>query len=493
MSLVVAVVGLSLASLAAPEPPQVDPERPRAAPVPPPIRPTPLAPPPAVEQWTSPGGTTVAALAVPELRRVAVSVRWTAGRAQLCPSRPAACEALLALLPRGPSGWEGGDWEHALDVRGVWLHGWVGVDESGLDMSVPAEHLPAALALFEEALLSPALPRWDVRATRREWRAELRREWPRNAELLRDQAYRSAWLAELSPGVAGGVGAVSELRGLRTGALLRVHGALLASPAVLAVGGGIELETHRAALNSLAEVLQPTAPGPRSPRPVVPGTRIVAVDVPAAEGIDAASAPTWVCAARRGVPTSPDETLLATVLWAGSTGRVDRELREERGWSYGTESGVEAIAGHHRHWMQLVVPREHAGQTIHHVEQQLAALAHEGPTAAEAALAANALRRAANRTRATPESAVEHAISTVLRPESTAALHRARAAALTAPAAAIQRAARTWTTPPAHGLWIVVGPRASLAPALDAAELPVEWWHWQRGRLRPQPAAPQTP
>lgn len=462
-------------------------------PVPPPIRPTALQAPPTVESWTSPSGTTVAALPVPELRRVAVSVRWTAGRAQLCPTRPAACEALLALLPRGPSGWQGGDWEHALDVRGISLHGWVGVDQSGLEMSVPAAHLADALALFEEALLSPALPRWDVRATRRDWRAELRREWPRDAELLRDQAYRSAWLADLPSGVAGGVGAVGELRGLRSGPLERAHAALLASPAVLAVGGGIELEAHRAALDSLAAVLQPAEPGPRSPRPVLEGARVVAVDVPAAQGGDPLSAPTWVCGARLGLPGSPAEELLGTVLWAGSTGRVDRELREERGWSYGTESGVEAIAGHHRHWMQLVVPREHVGQTIHHVEQELASLAREGPTPAEAALAAAALRRAANRTRATPESAVEHAISTVLHPATTAASHRARAEASADPAAAIQEAARRWTAPGAHGLWIVVGPRATLAPSLDSAGLPVEWWHWHRGRLQPQDTAPPTP
>ncbi len=453
-----------------------------ASPVPP-VQPAVLVAPPPVQVGPDPEAPVAWVQPVPELRRVVVGLHWDQGRRQLCPRRPVRCAALERLLPRATADRDGAALAEQLDLLGAEVSLWIGPDTAELLLDVPADGLDEGLALLAALRDRPALARWDLRAHRRAGRAALGPTMAEDPAQLRDHVYAQHWAPAEAPAVARR----AAWWGPSRGALRRLQRRLAARPAALVAGGATSLPALVSAAEA-AGLLADTPPSrPPPPRPAAarrgpPGPRVVAVDVPDT------GAPVWICvgvgAAAVDGGTAP--ALLESVLWAPSTGRVDAELRERRGWTYGTEAGHHLEGDQLRHWMQLQVPAAAAAPAVGAVSAALAALAAGGPRPEEAAAAAAALRASANRQRGTAAGAHQQAWEQWRLHRSSADDHAARAQVLAAPAASIQAAAARWHQPDSPVLWIVVGPRAALEAPLATLPLPVSWWHWRRGGLRPQ-------
>jgi predicted Zn-dependent peptidase len=109
-------------------------------------------------------GSRLLFLQVPDVRRVEVQFSWDAGLAELCPDRNLApCKALAELQMRGTTDQDATAVEVALDLLDARAHPWMEAHRSGVNLSIPREHLWTGLSLLHDLLSEPALPEIELR------------------------------------------------------------------------------------------------------------------------------------------------------------------------------------------------------------------------------------------------------------------------------------------------------------------------------------------
>lgn len=439
-------------------------------------RPPPVAPPslmtlPEPERHPLAPGVEAWLVRVPGVRHVEVQLQVRAGQAQR-PGSPAQWQAMgatanLATSTRDQAELAEFEALHALDVYvdASDTSGCVGFD-------APREEARAGWELLTDVLHASQPGARDIQRYAVDVRRWLTVEAPASAAAVADSALRYAWFpadhpAGLRPDLAS-YGSVTA-RAVRDG----YRDWLASAPLRLLIVGDVAwADVEADALRAVQGLGREGAAAQPIPYAAPAKTRVIAVDMPGQEQV--------ALRLRMAAPaaSSPDRVAYGVTNWAlggHSLSRLNTNLREDKGYTYGAGSdyAVDAASGYTT--VGVDVPGDHAVDAIREIEHEITRLVDRGVTEAELSMAYQTLGAAWNGTLQTAATATDRYI-TVAADDDPIDAQRARYAALaTLSPEATAAAARAWLAADQPRVWVVVGDRHTLEPQLDALGWTTDW------------------
>jgi zinc protease len=199
---------------------------------------------------------------------------------------------------------------------------------------------------------------------------------------------------------------------------------------------------------------------------------LIAVDLP---GKKQASIRVRVAGPTRDDPQHPPMVVGNFVLGGHFLSRLNSNLREEKGWTYGSRSGYSSGSTWGQLTVSVSVQAQNVAATVGEIERELASLTSRPLTDAELESARRSMLADWNRT---PETATRMARAYLraleLRTDA-AGLQAREKRNSEVTSAEVAEAVGRWAAPTAPRLWVVVGSRELLDAQLQQLGLPVEW------------------
>jgi predicted Zn-dependent peptidase len=284
-----------------------------------------------------PGGEVVAAHLAGQ-RMAYAGVLLEAGVVREPAGREGVGKITADLLREGTVGKSGDEFALALESLGASWSGSVDADVLRVGVQAPVDRLPAALALLAEALRTPALRQEDFERVQSDRVAKLTTAWAMPGTRANEALQRGLYLPESryskqDTGTVASVGALTldDVRDFHA-AHLSLGGTLLLAGDLSGVDAG-----------ALGEVLLGAAAPAVTPPPAT-GARdlvdreIVVVDRPGAVQSVVAVAHH---APRRDTPDYTAIEAMATILGGTFNSRLNHQLREVKGYTYGARGGFD--------------------------------------------------------------------------------------------------------------------------------------------------------
>lgn len=433
---------------------------------------------PAIERTTLTNGIPVALARRTAVPTVLVSLSFDAGFAADGQDKPGTQSLMLGLLDQGTATRDATGIAMEQERLGARLSAGAGADASSVTLSALTANLAPSLALLADVVRNPAFRDADVARLRDQQLAEL-------AQAM--SSPRSLATRELGPilfgpahpyGLPGdGMGDPQSVAALDAGALRAAHDKWLRSDNVrITVVGDVTMEQLRPMLEAAFGNWAP----PAAPKPVIRLDAAIPAPRPRIVLIDRPGSPQSVIVAGRVLPiTGMDQgqealDLANEVLGNGFLSRLNMDLREDKGWSYGVRSMVPSPKGPRSLVLVAPVQSDRTGASIRLMLSDMAAFpGKHGVEPVELGRVTDGnIRGLPNRFETNAQ--VLGAIITndrLGRPDDYYAKLPTRYRAIDA--AAIDRAAATWLQP-AGLVFIVVGDRKLVEPQLAGLGLPVE-------------------
>ncbi len=295
-------------------------------------------------------GTQVFVAARAGVPLIELEVLLAAGGEHNPPERPGLAAMTASMIDEGTARRTGPELAAELERRGGSLSCHADWDAARLRLHLLSSDLEYGLALLAELLFEPAFPEHELERLRQQTLAELQRRADQPAAVADEAFARHLYAGTIFASPLAGDPAA--LLGLRRDELLEFHrDRYRLERGALVVAGDVEPERLRAAITgafpapagagaaALPEATRATAAGAASPAGD-PGTpartlRIVVVDRPKAEQ-------TELRIGHLGVPRRhPDRVglgILNTLLGGKFTSRINLNLRERHGFTYGASS-----------------------------------------------------------------------------------------------------------------------------------------------------------
>jgi zinc protease len=352
------------------------------------------------------------------------------------------------------------------------------IDQSSVTLSALSANLAPSLALMADVVRNPAFADADVARVKDQRQAELAQTLASPGSLASRELGRILFGAHPYSQPGDGLGDAASIAALTPAALRAAHGKWLRPDlARISVAG----DTTMAQLLPLLETAFGNWQSPATPPPVKPLAAPIPAPRPRIVFIDRPDSPQSVIYAGRVLPLTgqmPDMEALDLaneVLGNGFLSRLNLELRENKGWSYGVSSTVRAPAGPRAFALAAPVQADRTGDAIRLLLDQMKAFPAKRPVNTE-----ELGRVTDGNIRGLPNSfetngAVLSAIirnQLLGRPDNYYATLPARYRAIDAKA--IDTAARTYLQ--GDGLtFVVVGTRKLIEPQLKGLTLPVEF------------------
>ncbi|MBI1944786.1 MAG: insulinase family protein [Deltaproteobacteria bacterium] len=257
--------------------------------------------------------------------------------------RPGVAKWTADLLTEGSGGMRAVDFSDAVQSLGAEVASTAEIDHAWLSLHVTSARFPAALKLYAQALLKPDFADAEWARIRGQLFGEMMYQSQEPQELAQLAAQRANWGAEHRLGTA--IGGTPRALIKTTPADLKAFYAAHYRPdaTTLVVVGDIEQGALKRLLEAelgawTASGSPPAAPALRGP-PARNSRALYTVQVP--------EAPQTVL--RVGIPApagtlpfTPDADVMNTLLGASFTSRLNTNLRETHGYSYGAHSRVAA-------------------------------------------------------------------------------------------------------------------------------------------------------
>ncbi|MFK7930456.1 MAG: M16 family metallopeptidase [Myxococcota bacterium] len=359
------------------------------------------------------------------------------------------------------------------DLHDIDVSSSAGMRQVSLSLSGPVERWTEGLPLLESVLYTPRFQRSDLKKIREAQHRWLLEQAPGSASAIVGAAHDFQWFP---------IGHVFRSRPevqltdrVRPAHLHQVHQRLLAEAPldVLVVGDVPWTQIERELLPVLRDVGQDGAVD-MEPIPFTPPSQgsVIAVDQRGASRVS--------LALRMAAPRTMDEDYLPFILINHALGgsflsRLNRELREERGLTYGIDASYTGSRSLGHVDVQTEVAAENAGEVLGAVEAIFSELAREGATSSELAQGAAAAVSSWNNTYSTASRVSGRYWSWLMvgRDVDSARTRALRLSEITP--AQSQEVAERWLGPDAPRLWVLVGDRDVLEPQLEALNLKVRW------------------
>jgi predicted Zn-dependent peptidase len=285
---------------------------------------------------TTVGGGQVIAAHLPGALLATASLLLDAGAARETGGREGTATVLAKCLEEGTAARDAAGFALALEGLGAELSTSVDWDAFRVGVSVPADLLPAAVALLAEAARSPKLDPADVLRVRDDEVTALRMEWaqpgPRADAALRADLFGAGErFGRALHGDPASVAAVTS------DDVAEFHSSWLKRPGVLLVAGDLDrldLEALGAAAFAGASG-DPLVPAGPLDVPLRDSRRVILVDRP---GSVQSTLRLGHRAPHRANPDYVPMSLAATVLGGAFTSRLNHLIREVKGYTYGIRS-----------------------------------------------------------------------------------------------------------------------------------------------------------
>jgi zinc protease len=450
------------------DPSRAGPDRSRPPPVAPPV---PLDLPP-IQRVEARPGLTLHHRRVPGLRQVRVDVLFRRGARQLDggPSAPVTAMAWAwdqetrATDAEALAVYEA---THDVDVWSL-AQG----DTIAVRLEAPLGTLDEGLDLLSEVVRTPRFRRRDTRLLSTNMLRSLLEQGPSRSDVVLDAALRGSWYPAGHP--LRGEPDAAGWRDLRPVQLRRRHEALLAqAPVDVVVVSDCPRETLAPRVLTALEGIGVPGELPTDP-PVEPpeADRITGVAFGQA---DQAVVGLRLPAPPQGHPDAAAMQAIDHALGGTFLSRLNAELREARGLTYGVGSTWEAspVDGHLT--IQLETAAEDVGEVVDVIEEILADLRRDGLTRQEIDDAHALAVSGWNDTLRTVDSAARSVEAAVLRGR-TPDLRRARLDALsTLTPEQTREVARRWLGEDRPHHWVVIGDRSVLDEILASRGRSVDW------------------
>jgi predicted Zn-dependent peptidase len=434
---------------------------------------------PAIERTTLSNGIPVALARRTAVPTVLVSLNFDAGFAADAQDTPGTQSLMLGLLDQGTATRDATAIAEAQERLGAHLATAASLDTSAVTLAALTANLAPSLALLADVVRNPAFRDADVARVRSQQLADL-------AQALsspRSLATRSLGPLLFGPahpyGLPGdGLGNPQAVAALTPATLQAARAKWLRSDGLrITVVGDITM----AQLQPLLEASFGNWTAPATPRPIKPLTAAVSTPQPRIVVINRPGSPQSVIVGGRVLPlTGRDPGMEALdlaneVLGNGFLSRLNLDLREDKGWSYGVRSLVSSPQGPRTLSLIAPVQADRTGDAIRLLVQDMAAFpAKRGVEAVELNRVTDGnIRGLPNRfeTNAQVLGAIL-ANDRLGRPDDYYATLPSRYRAIDG--AAINHAAANWLQP--TGLvFVVVGDRKLIEPQLKGLPLPVEF------------------
>jgi predicted Zn-dependent peptidase len=279
-----------------------------------------------------------------------------------------------------------------IDSLGAKIHTGASLDYSFVSLSVTKRNLAPAVALFGDVIVRPRFEAPEWKRVHDLWTNDLASRTREPAEVAEIAAMRALY-GEGNPYANPVEGYTQSAKNVQLGDLRAFYkDAWRPDSATLVVVGGVT----RAELDPLlaASFGDWKAPATPKPAPVVPPAPPAKTEksgaYPRVAVVDRADAPqSVIILARPARPVSdPDAAILTRVniaLGGSFTSRLNQDLREEHGWSYGARSRVTLVRGTSSIMASAAVQTEHTGEALQALVKDTNDLAARGLTDDEVA------------------------------------------------------------------------------------------------------------
>ena len=445
---------------------------------PPPVAPVGALAFPAIERTTLTNGIPVALARRTAVPKVLVNLNFDAGTGADRLDAPGTQAAMLALLDERTTTRDATAIAEEQERLGATIAAGTGLDSSAVALDALRANLAPSLALMADVVLHPAFAPADVARVKNQRLAELA-EAEATPSALAMRTLAPLLFGSVHPyGLPGdGLGNAAAVTALTPAALRAAHDKWLRPDAArITVVGDITMAELKPLLEqAFGGWITPTAPAPVKPmNAVIPAARdrIVLVDRP--------GSPQSFILAGRVLPLTGREPnhealdLANEVLGNGFLSRLNLDLREDKGWSYGVFSLVTNAVGPRSLAIMAPVQADRTGDSIRLILADMQAFPARKPAAPGelARVTDGNIRGLPNRyetNRQVLQAVVQN--DRLGRPDNYIATLPARYRAIDA--TALDTAAQTYLQP--GGLTIVVvGDRTTVEPQLTGLGLPVE-------------------
>ena len=302
---------------------------------------------------------------------------WPAGTASDPAAQPGLAALTADLLDEGTRTRSSLDLHAAVDRIGGRLGAQVGADATMVSLTTLERHAAEGLALLFEIVTEPRFAAADVDRVR-----ELRRSRVRQMRMVPAAVAERVYLETLYPGHPYGhlgIGTDAALAQLTIDDVRRFHRAQyrLGAATLIATGPFSEAAVGDMAERALGGLPAPETDAPEPdvrPDAGVPGpppARLVLVDRPGA--VQSELRIGHVAAARR-TPAYPALQVLNMVLGGQFVSRLNRSLREEKGYTYGVRTAFQYRRAPGPFVMQGSVQADATVETIREVIEEMAAI-----------------------------------------------------------------------------------------------------------------------
>jgi predicted Zn-dependent peptidase len=433
---------------------------------------------PAIEHATLSNGIEVALARRSAVPKLVLSLDFDAGYAADALDTPGTQGLMLAMLDQGTSKLDATQIAEAQERLGASISVDGSLDTSSVTLSALSANLAPSLDLMTQIVRDPAFAPSEVARVKAQAEAELAQTLSTPSALAARSLGAELFGAHPYAQPGDGLGNAASLAALTPDQLKAAHDKWLRPDlARITVVGDVTMDELKPMLErAFGQWQAPTAPKPIKPIdaavPSVGANRIVLIDRP--------NSPQSVIMAGRVLPMTgktPDTEALQLandIVGGGFLSRLNKDLREEKGWSYGVRSGVAQPVGPRSVQVAAPVQSDKTGAAIQAIIADMSAFPAKKPVTAEELqrVTEGAIRQLPNQfeTGAAVQAAIRKN-ERLGRPEdyyvTLAAKYR------TIDAKAIGGAATQYLQP--KGLtFVVVGDRKVVEPQLKGLGIPVE-------------------
>jgi len=417
-------------------------------------------------------GVVVEHLQVPGVRKVNVFMTFHHGSVALCGAPTPACSMLSQLWDVAGEDTDATALESEMDRLDGSISSWVAYYDAGFELSIPRDGLETGLERMAELLYRPAFPKADRKRTSKEMLDWYTIEAPNDMGTLSSLASLYAnFPADSHRGTRPDPGAYKKVS---TSDLRALHETLLTTaPVTVQVVGDIAWEDIEADLQPLLAGIG--ADAPRAERPAftpLSSSHVVAVHMP---GQEQASVSASMAAPLSYADDHIEMRAVNFGLGGAFNSRLNANLREEKGWTYGIYSRYNHTRSYGFWGTSVDVEAKNVAATATEIRAEIDRVAADGVTAEEIASSWLSTITSWNRRLETDTSAANFYQSLIRYDNSVDQLAARNAASKALTPEQSQAAAARWFAPEAPVLWVVVGDRSLIEAQVEQLGPPVTW------------------
>jgi len=295
---------------------------------------------PAVQQFTLDNGLRVLLMEKHDVPLVQLNLVVNAGSTRDDPALPGVASMTAAMLDEGAAGRSALEIADEFEMLGARFGVGAGTHTASMSLRAPTQQLPAALALAADVLLRPDFPEQELERLRKERLTSLIRRYD-EPNAIASVLFSETLFGRDHPYGRPGIGTDASLRAMSVADLRAFHAQWYRpNNATAIVVGDIDRAGAESLLrNAFADWERGDVAADQVPSATqVSGRTIYIVDKPGA-------AQSVVQLGRIGVPRSSRDyyalEVMNVILGGSFTSRLNQNLREDKGYSYGASSGFQ--------------------------------------------------------------------------------------------------------------------------------------------------------